>query len=38
MRTLKYFTSEIEIYSIDEAFLDLTSFPNDLVELFVKKN
>ena len=37
MRTLKYFTSEIEIYSIDEAFLDLTSFPNDLVELFVKK-
>ena len=37
MRTLKYFTSEIEIYSIDEAFLDLTSFPNELVELFVKK-
>ncbi len=37
MRTLKYFTSEIEIYSIDEAFLDLTGFPNNLVELFVKK-
>ena len=37
MRTLKYFTSEIEIYSIDEAFLDLTGFSNNLVELFVKK-
>ena len=37
MRTLRYFTSEIEIYSIDEAFLDLTNFPNDLVELFGKK-
>jgi len=37
MRTLRYFTPEIEIYSIDEAFLDLTNFPNDLVELFGKK-
>ena len=37
MRTLRYFTHEIEIYSIDEAFLDLTNFPNDLVELFGKK-
>ncbi len=37
MRTLKYFTQEIEIYSIDEAFLDLTNFPDDLVELFGKK-
>ena len=37
MRTLRYFTPEIEIYSIDEAFLDLTNFPNDLLELFGKK-
>tara|TARA_Y100000741_G_C18232615_1_gene550414 strand:- start:200 stop:1480 length:1281 start_codon:yes stop_codon:yes gene_type:complete len=37
MRTLKYFVPEIEIYSIDEAFLDLTNFPDDLVELFGKK-
>jgi len=32
MRTLKRFNSEIEIYSIDEAFLDLTNFPDDEVE------
>ena len=37
MRTLKYFIPEIEIYSIDEAFLDLTNFPDHLVELFGKK-
>ena len=37
MKTLKYFTRDIEIYSIDEAFLDLTSFSNDLVEPFAKK-
>ena len=37
MKTLKYFTNEIEVYSIDEAFLDLTNFPDDLVELFGKK-
>jgi len=37
MRTLKYFVPEIEIYSIDEAFLDLTNFPDHLVELFGKK-
>ena len=32
MRTLKRFNSEIEIYSIDEAFLDLTNFSDDEVE------
>ncbi|MBD1135053.1 Y-family DNA polymerase [Pelagibacterales bacterium SAG-MED47] len=32
MRTLKRFNSEIEIYSIDEAFLDLSSFPDSEVE------
>ena len=37
MRTLKYFETEIEIYSIDEAFLDLTHLPNELVELFGTK-
>ncbi len=32
MRTLKRFNSVIEIYSIDEAFLDLSNFPDDEVE------
>ena len=32
MRTLKRFNSEIEIYSIDEAFLDLTNFPDNEIE------
>jgi len=32
MRTLKRFNSEIEIYSIDEAFLDLSNFPDNKVE------
>jgi len=32
MRTLKRFNSEIEIYSIDEAFLDLSNFPNEEIE------
>ena len=32
MRTLKRFNSDIEIYSIDEAFLDLSNFPNEEVE------
>ena len=32
MRTLKRFNSEIEIYSIDEAFLDLSNFPDSEVE------
>ena len=32
MRTLKRFNSEIEIYSIDEAFLDLSNFPDDEVK------
>ena len=37
MKTLKYFGTEIEIYSIDEAFLDLTGISDELVELFGKK-
>ena len=32
MRTLKRFNSEIEVYSIDEAFLDLTNFKDQDVE------
>ena len=32
MRTLKRFNSEIEVYSIDEAFLDLSNFPDGEVE------
>jgi len=32
MRTLKRFNSKIEIYSIDEAFLDLSDFPDDALE------
>ena len=32
MRTLKRFNSEIEIYSIDEAFLDLSNFPDNETE------
>ena len=31
MRTLKRFNSEIEVYSIDEAFLDLSNFSDDEV-------
>ena len=27
MRTLKRFNTEIEVYSIDEAFIDLSKFP-----------
>ena len=37
MKTLKYFGTEIEVYSIDEAFLDLTGISDELVELFGKK-
>ena len=29
MRTLKRFNSDIEVYSIDEAFIDLSNFPNN---------
>jgi len=32
MRTLKRFNSEIEVYSIDEAFIDLSNFPDSEVE------
>ncbi|MBD1164805.1 Y-family DNA polymerase [Pelagibacterales bacterium SAG-MED13] len=32
MRTLKRFNSEIEVYSIDEAFLDLSNFADSEVE------
>ncbi len=32
MRTLRRFNSDIEIYSIDEAFLDLSNFPDEEVE------
>ncbi len=32
MRTLKRFNSELEIYSIDEAFLDLSNFSDNEVE------
>ncbi len=32
MRTLKRFNAEIEVYSIDEAFIDLSNFPDFEVE------
>ena len=32
MRTLKRFNSDIEVYSIDEAFIDLSNFPDKEVE------
>ena len=32
MRTLKRFNSDIEIYSIDEAFMDLSNFPDKEIE------
>jgi DNA polymerase V len=37
MRTLKRFNSEMEIYSIDEAFLDLSNFADDEVERIGKE-
>jgi len=37
MRTLKRFNAEIEIYSIDEAFMDLSNFPDDEVEKIGKE-
>jgi len=37
MRTLKRFNAEIEIYSIDEAFIDLSNFPDDEVEKIGKE-
>ena len=37
MRTLKRFNSEIEVYSIDEAFLDLSNFPDEDVEKIGKE-
>ena len=32
MRTLKRFNSNIEVYSIDEAFIDLSNFPDSKIE------
>ena len=32
MRTLKRFNSDIEVYSIDEAFMDLSNFSDNEVE------
>ena len=37
MRILKYLVPDIEIYSIDEAFLDLSSIPNNMILSFGKK-
>ena len=37
MRTLKRFNSEIEVYSIDEAFLDLSNYPDNEIEDFGKE-
>ncbi len=37
MRTLKRFNSEIEVYSIDEAFIDLSNFPDNEVEKIGKE-
>ncbi len=37
MRTLKRFNSAIEVYSIDEAFLDLSNFPDNEVEKIGKE-
>ena len=37
MRTLKRFNSEIEVYSIDEAFLDLSNFSDQDVEKIGKE-
>lgn len=34
METLEYFTDKIEVYSIDEAFLDLSEFNNSNLEQF----
>jgi len=37
MRTLKRFNTEIEVYSIDEAFIDLSNFPDFEVEKIGKE-
>jgi len=37
MKTLKYFAPEMEIYSIDEAFLNLTIIPDEEILQFGKK-
>ena len=37
MRILKYLAPKIEIYSIDEAFLDLSSIKDNILPSFVKK-
>jgi DNA polymerase V len=38
MRTLKRFNTEIEVYSIDEAFIDLSNFPDQDIEKSWKRN
>ena len=38
MRILKYLAPEIEIYSIDEAFLDLSSIKDNILPSFVKNS
>ena len=37
MRTLKRFNAEIEVYSIDEAFIDLSNFPDNEIEKIGKE-
>ena len=37
MRILKRFTPNVEVYSIDEAFLDLTSFKHKSVTEYAKE-
>src|SRR5210317_2042755 len=37
MRTLKRFNTEIEVYSIDEAFIDLSNFPDQDIEKIGKE-
>ena len=36
-QTLKRFNTEIEVYSIDEAFIDLSNFPDTEVEKLEEK-
>ena len=38
MRTLKRFNTEIEVYSIDEAFIDLSNFSDSEIEKVGEKS